>query len=476
MLFNSLEFLFFLPAVFSLYWFLCNKNLQYQNLLVVFASYIFYGWWDWRFLSLIFFSTVIDFFVGRKIYLNNISKWRKIYLCVSIFFNLSLLGFFKYYNFFIESWVGLLSTLGYEIENIWTLEIILPVGISFYTFQSMSYSLDVYYKKIKPTNDFISFASYVSFFPQLVAGPIERSTNLLPQMLSIRLFNYKQGVEGLRLIVWGIFKKVVIADSLAWRVSYCFDNYSTLDGGTLLLGLVYFGIQLYCDFSGYSDTAIGTAKLFGIELMSNFKFPFFSRNIAEFWRRWHISLYTWFKDYLYIPLGGSRNGKWVKIRNIFIIYILSSLWHGAKWTYVSYGIMHASLYLGFLLMSKNITIDSNIVAEGKRLPSFKELFQIIFTFFSVTISWAFFRSETIVTSFEYLNQLVTKFSFPNDNRGGLFYVFTMLFLDWLSRSNERSVLSTNNSIQNWIIMLVFSIIIFFFSLYNLNSKFIYYQF
>ena len=476
MLFNSLEFLFFLPIVFSLYWFLCKKNLQYQNLLVVFASYIFYGWWDWRFLSLIFLSTVIDFSVGRKIFTNENDKWRKIYLYVSILFNLSLLGFFKYYNFFIESWVDLFSIFGYNIKSVWTLKIILPVGISFYTFQSMSYSLDVYYKKIKPTNDFISFASYVSFFPQLVAGPIERSTNLLPQMLSIRLFNYKQSVEGLRLIVWGMFKKVVIADSLAWRVDYCFDNYNTLDGGTLFLGLVYFGIQLYCDFSGYSDTAIGTAKLFGIELMSNFNFPFFSRNIAEFWRRWHISLYTWFKDYLYIPLGGSRYGKWIKIRNIFIIYILSSLWHGAKWTYVSYGVMHAALYLGLLLKEKKITIDSNIVAKWKKFPSIKELFQIIFTFFSVTLSWAFFRSETIVNSFGYLNQMASNFSFPNDNRGGLFYVITMLILDWISRKNERSVLVTKSSVQNWTIILVFSLTIIFFSFYNTSSEFIYYQF
>ena len=476
MLFNSLEFLIFLPSVFILYWFVFNNNLQHQNLLVVFASYVFYGWWDWRFLSLIFLSTIVDFSVGRRIYLSQTNKIRKIYLFISILFNLSLLGFFKYYNFFVESWVDMLSVFGYSIESLWTLKIILPVGISFYTFQSMSYSFDIYYKKIKPTNDFISFASYVSFFPQLVAGPIERSTKLLPQILAIRLFNYKQGVEGLRLILWGIFKKVVIADSLAWRVGYCFDNYSTLDGGTLFLGLIYFGIQLYCDFSGYSDTAIGTAKLFGIELMSNFKFPFFSRNIAEFWRRWHISLYTWFKDYLYIPLGGSRKGKWIKIRNIFVIYILSSLWHGAKWTYVAYGIMHATLYLGFLLMSKSIKVDSNIVAKDKNFPSIKECFQIIFTFISVTFSWAFFRSESILKSFAYLTQMVTNLSLPNDNRGGLYYVIAMLILDWLSRKNERSVLFTNSFIKNWIIILVFSLVIIFFSFYNLNSEFIYYQF
>ena len=476
MLFNSLEFLIFLPTVFFFYWFVFNKSLKYQNLFILFASYVFYGWWDWRFLTLIFISTAVDFLFGKKIFYIKENSIRKFYLFLSILFNLSLLGFFKYYNFFVQSWIDLVSVFGYGVQSLWTLKIILPVGISFYTFQSMSYTLDVYNRKIIPTNDFISFASYVSFFPQLVAGPIERSTNLLPQMLAIRSFRYRQAVEGLRLILWGIFKKVVIADSLAWRVNYCFDNYNTLDGGTLLLGLIYFGIQLYCDFSGYSDTAIGTAKLFGIELMSNFNYPFFARNIAEFWRRWHISLSTWFRDYLFIPLGGSKGGKWLSIRNIFIVFIVSGFWHGPNWTFIAWGLMHAFLYLGFLLISKNSKDDPNIVAKNKILSTIRETSQVVITYLSVTFTWVFFRSETIEKSFDYLIQMVTNLSIPIDNKGGLFYVATILIFDWVLRRDERSVLLTNNLIQNWIIILAFSLIIFFFSLHHPKSEFIYYQF
>ena len=404
----------------------------------------------------------------EKIFYNKENSTRKFYLFVSIVFNLSLLCFFKYYNFFVQSWIDLVIIFGYEIQGLWTLNIILPVGISFYTFQSLSYSLDIYNRKIIPTNDFISFASYVSFFPQLVAGPIERSTNLLPQMLAIKSFRYRQAVEGLRLILWGIFKKVVIADSLAWRVNYCFDNYNTLDGGTLLLGLIYFGIQLYCDFSGYSDIAIGTAKLFGIELISNFNYPFFARNIAEFWRRWHISLSTWFRDYLFIPLGGSKGGKWLTIRNIFIVFMVSGFWHGPNWTFIAWGLMHAFLYLGFLLISKNSKDDRNIVAKNKILPIIKEASQVVITYLSVTLTWVFFRSETIEKSFDYLIQMVTNLSIPLDNKGGLFYVVTILIFDWLLRRDERSVLLTNNFIQNWIIILAFSLIIFFFHYITLS--------
>ena len=284
MLFNSIEFLLFLPIVFILYWFVFNKNLRVQNSVVLLSSYFFYGWWDYRFLSLIFLSTVVDYFIGLNIPKQSSEKKQKLLLWCSVLFNLSVLGFFKYYNFFIDSWVDLFNSLGYKLKSIWTLNIILPVGISFYTFQTMSYTIDIYRKKLEPTKDFISFASFVSFFPQLVAGPIERASNLLPQILNKREFEYEQGVQGLRLILWGLFKKVVIADSLAPMVDNIFGNYQDLGGGTLWLGAVYFAFQIYCDFSGYSDIAIGTAKLFGFELMSNFKFPYFSRNIGEFWR------------------------------------------------------------------------------------------------------------------------------------------------------------------------------------------------
>ena len=270
----------------------------------------------------------------------------------------------------------------------------LPVGISFYTFQTMSYTIDIYKKKLKPTKDFISFASFVSFFPQLVAGPIERASNLLPQILKKREFKYEQGVQGLRLILWGMFKKVVIADSLAPMVDDIFSNYQDFGGGTLWLGAIYFAFQIYCDFSGYSDMAIGTSKLFGFELMSNFKFPYFSRNIGEFWRRWHISLSTWFRDYLYIPLGGSQEGKWKSIRNIFIIFLVSGFWHGANWTFIFWGLFHSILFLPSFIFNTNRKYTTSIIAENTIIPSPKELFQVGSTFILVTIGWVFFRSGT----------------------------------------------------------------------------------
>ena len=333
MLFNSFEFLIFLSTVFILYWFVFNKNLRVQNSLIVISSYVFYSFWDYRFLSLIILSTIIDFSIGLNIPKYKSNKVRKLLLWSSVIFNVSVLGFFKYYNFFIDSWIDLFSLVGYEIKSVWTLNIILPVGISFYTFQTISYIIDIYKGKIKPTEDFISFAFFVSYFPQLVAGPIERATNLLPQITRKREFKYEQGVQGLRLILLGMLKKVVIADSLAPIVDDIFSNYQDFDGGVLWLGAVYFAFQIYCDFSGYSDIAIGTSKLFGFEIMSNFKFPYFSRNIGEFWRRWHISLSTWFRDYLYIPLGGSQKGRLVSIRNIVIIFLVSGFWHGASCSY-----------------------------------------------------------------------------------------------------------------------------------------------
>ncbi|MDC1365328.1 MBOAT family protein, partial [Algibacter sp.] len=337
MLFNSLEFFIFLSVVFILYWFVFKKHLKAQNILLLVASYVFYGIWDWRFLSLILLSTIVDYFVGIKIDSNTDKQLRKRWLWVSVLFNVGLLGFFKYYNFFVDSWIDMFSIMGYTMESTWTLKVILPVGISFYTFQTMSYSFDIYYKKLKPTTNFLSFAAFVSFFPQLVAGPIERASNLLHQITNKRTFNYNQSVSGLKLIFWGLFKKIVIADALAPIVDDIFANYSTYPASTLILGVTLFSFQVYGDFSGYSDIAIGTAKLFGIELMSNFKFPNFSRNVAEYWQRWHVSLSTWFRHYIYIPLGGSRGSKLKSVRNICIIFLVSGFWHGANWTFIFWG-------------------------------------------------------------------------------------------------------------------------------------------
>ena len=478
MLFNSIEYLLFLPTVFILYWFVFNKDLRLQNLLIFISSYFFYGWWDWRFLSLIFLSTVVDYFVGLKIHKSQDQKVKKIYLWVSVLCNLGLLGFFKYFNFFIDSWIDLLGSFGYEQKSVWTLNVILPVGISFYTFQTMSYSFDIYYKKLKPTKDFISFASFVSFFPQLVAGPIERASNLMPQILTKRVFKYEQGVQGLRLILWGMFKKVVIADSLGIRVDRIFDNYQTMDGGALLLGLVYFSFQIYCDFSGYSDIAIGTAKLFGIEIMSNFKFPYFSRDIGEFWRRWHISLSSWFRDYLYIPFGGSKGGKWMSIKNIFIIFIVSGFWHGANWTFIMWGLTHALLYIPLFLIGKNRQYTTNVVAKNNWFPSIKELFQMGMTFFSTTIAWVFFRSESISDSFNYLILMVSKFSIPTYERFGIVFVFILVLVvfDWIMRKNERNPINIQNKYTRWIMYIVLIyLIISYFNIID-TTQFIYFQF
>ena len=472
MLFNSIEFLLFLPIVFVLYWFVFNKSLRIQNTLILVSSYLFYGWWDFRFLSLIILSTVVDYIIGLNIPKQESPKKQKLLLWSSVLFNLFVLGFFKYYNFFIESWVKLFSEVGYEIQSTWTLNIILPVGISFYTFQSMSYVIDIYNKRLEPTKDIISFASYVSFFPQLVAGPIERATNLLPQIMKKREFQYKQGVQGLRLILWGMFKKVVIADSLAPIVDNTFSNYQDFGGGTLWLGLIYFSFQIYCDFSGYSDIAIGTSKLFGFELMSNFKFPYFSRNIGEFWRRWHISLSTWFRDYLYIPLGGSKQGKWKSGRNIFIIFLVSGFWHGANWTFIFWGLFHSFLFLPSFIFKTNRKYISSIIGENTLLPTPKEFLQVIITFLLVTVGWVFFRSETLLDSFNYLNQMAFDLNFPNKERDGIIYVLLLLILDFFIRKNERIEIYYFK--YDWLFFSILLILIL--EKFGNYKEFIYYQF
>ena len=475
MLFNSIEFLLFLPTVFILYWFVFHKNLKFQNLLILLSSYLFYGWWDYRFLSLIFLSTVVDYIIGLNIPKQYSEKNQKLLLWSSILFNLSVLGFFKYYNFFIDSWIDLFRSVGYEIKSVWTLNIILPVGISFYTFQTMSYTIDVYRKKLRPTKDFISFATFVSFFPQLVAGPIERASNLLPQILKKRDFEYEQGVQGLRLILWGMFKKVVIADSLAPLVNEIFRDYELLDGGALWLGVFYFAFQIYCDFSGYSDIAIGTAKLFGFEIMSNFKFPYFSRNIGEFWRRWHISLSTWFRDYLYIPLGGSRDGKFKSIRNIFIIFLVSGFWHGSNWTFIFWGLFHSILFIPSFILNTNRKYTTSIIAENTFLPSLKEFIQVGTTFLLVAIGWVFFRSETIGDSFGYLNHMIFDFSIPTKYRSGVISVMIFVSIEYLIKKDERLNLRLfNNHVLNYVLYSI--ILLFIVANFYKNSEFIYFQF
>ncbi|MEM6515210.1 MAG: MBOAT family O-acyltransferase [Bacteroidota bacterium] len=406
MLFNSIDFAIFLPIVFLLYWFVTNKNLKLQNLLIVVASYVFYGWWDCRFLSLIVFSTVVDYTVGRQLRNEENQLKRKILLWTSILVNLGFLGFFKYYNFFLGNFITAFSFFGQDIQAN-SLNIILPVGISFYTFQTLSYTIDVYKRKLEPTQDFITFSAFVSFFPQLVAGPIERATNLLPQFYNKRSFDYSKAVDGMRQILWGLFKKIVIADNCAEFANQIFNNSADMSGSTLVLGAIFFTFQIYGDFSGYSDIAIGTSRLFGFNLMQNFNFPYFSRDIAEFWRRWHISLSTWFRDYLYIPLGGSRGGTRMKVRNTFIIFIVSGFWHGANWTFIVWGALNAIYFLPLLLTNNNRN-NLKTVAQGKSLPSLKDISFMLLTFSLTVFAWIFFRAENITHALGYVSEIFSK--------------------------------------------------------------------
>lgn len=480
MLFNSLDFAIFLPVVFALYWAL-NKNLKAQNLLVVLASYVFYGWWDWRFLSLIVFSTLVDYSVGLALGNERAPTKRKILLWISIGVNLGLLGFFKYYNFFLDNFVTAFSFFGQDISTR-SLDIVLPVGISFYTFQTLSYAIDVYNRKLEPTSNFVAFAAYVSFFPQLVAGPIERATQFLPQFLQKRRFNYPQAVDGMRQILWGLFKKMVIADNCATFANMAFANSDTYPGSALLLGALFFTFQIYGDFSGYSDIAIGTARLFGFRLMQNFAFPYFSRDIAEFWRRWHISLSTWFRDYLYIPLGGSHGGKWKSIRNVFIIFIVSGFWHGANWTFVVWGALNAAYFLPLMLTKRN-RMHLDVVAADSWFPGFKDFLRMLGTFLITVLAWVFFRAESIAHALEYLSNIFseTLFDNPSLNTAGFLVIMLMILMtgvEWLGRKDQFGI---EKLALNWPVWLRWSfygsivmLIILFAS--TEETPFIYFQF
>lgn len=442
MLFNSFEFLVFFPIVFLLYWFVFQKNLKAQNAFILVVSYVFYGWWDWRFLGLIAFSSVLDYICGIQIGDSTDSVKRKIYLGISMAINLGLLGFFKYFNFFIDSTIQMLNSVGFQ-ANPYSLQLILPVGISFYTFQTMSYTIDIYRRQLEPTKDPVAFFAYVSFFPQLVAGPIERASNLLPQFFKKRFFEESMAMDGMRQILWGLFMKVVIADNCAVFVNQAFINPETQPASNLLIGAVFFSFQIYGDFGGYSNIAIGTGKLLGFNLMQNFAFPYFSRDIAEFWRRWHISLSTWFRDYVYIPLGGSKGTKFQSIRNIFVIFLVSGFWHGANWTFVVWGGIHAALFIPLYLFGKN-RVNIGIVAQNKVLPGFYELGQMLVTFSLVTLGWVFFRSTSIGETMIYFNNLFSFsiFSKPQmDPRVYLFSAIVVLFmiLEWGGRREEFAI-------------------------------------
>jgi len=482
MLFNSIDFAVFLPIVFLLYWFVCNKDIRHQNFLIVVSSYTFYGWWNWKFLSLIIFSTIVDYSIGLALRTEQKEQKRRLLLWASVIVNLGILGFFKYCNFFIENFTAAFSFFGHHIEAS-SLNLILPVGISFYTFQTLSYTIDVYRKRLEPTTDFISFSAFVSFFPQLVAGPIERASNLVPQFNQERTFNYGNAVDGLRQILWGLFKKVVIADNCAQFVNIIFQNPELHTGSALLIGAVLFSFQIYGDFSGYSDIAIGTARLFGFNLKKNFAFPYFSRDIAEFWRRWHISLSTWFRDYLYIPLGGSRGSLPFKIRNVFIIFVVSGFWHGASWNFIVWGMLNAVFFLPLLVFKRNRS-NLDVVAAGRRLPSFTELHQIIATFGLTTIAWIFFRAESIRDALLYLERMFSAslFAIPNFNKKTDFLILSFLLvffivLEWKGRAKEYAIehfgVNANKTLV-WGFYLILCQLIFLFQ--GEQQQFIYFQF
>ncbi len=482
MLFNSFEFVIFLPIVFLLYWFVF-KGRQAQNLFIVVASYVFYGWWAWRFLVLIFITTLLSFLSGLLIEkYRDKAKW----ICgTNIAINIGILCYYKYVNFFANNLEALINQLGYQLDWV-TLDIILPVGISFYTFQALSYTIDVYRRDTKATTDFIAFTSFISFFPQLVAGPIERSTNLLPQFLKPRRFDYTDAVIGMRQILWGFFKKLIIADNCAQLANSIFDNYQDCNASLLLLGAIFFTFQIYGDFSGYSDIAIGTARLFGINLMKNFNLPYFSRDIAEFWRRWHISLNKWFIDYVYIPLGGSRGTKTIVIRNILIVFCLSGLWHGANWTFVVWGLYNGIIIAALTLLNLNQK-RSTIISESRLFPPFKEIGQIVLTFALVVVGWIIFRAEDMTQAIGYIVGLCDSsiiFS-PNFRDLGLSFIqitFTLFFvvllqlIDWGQRKQEFGLEISNVKYRfiRWSIYVIFLLIFSVFA--GGQEEFIYFQF
>lgn len=487
MLFNSIEFLIYLPIVFLLYWFVFNRKVKLQNFFIVIVSYLFYGWWDWRFLILIAFTSFCSWLSGvaiGKVRDGNdsvskdtlsVRKKCKWITGINIFLNLAILGFFKYFNFFVDNFVEAFSLLGITLHKS-TLQIILPVGISFYTFQALSYTIDVYRRRLEPTKDIVAFFAFVSFFPQLVAGPIERATNLLVQFYKPRSFTYDNAVDGMRQIIWGFFKKMVIADNCALVVDDVFSNHTNYSASTLVLGAVLFAFQIYGDFSGYSDIAIGTARLFGITLRQNFNYPYFSKNIIDFWRRWHISLNTWFVDYVYIPLGGSREGLYKHIRNILVIFLLSGLWHGANWTFVIWGIYHGLLFIPLLLISKNKQFDS---------ISFHYVISMLITFGFVTLGWIIFRAETLSIAFDYIANIfsgsllkVPKVSGANNVTAmlALAFISVLLVVEWVNR-NKPFGLDIQNIQSSFVRYSIYAGIIFSIYFFGADSSnFIYFQF
>lgn len=458
-----------------------NKNLKLQNLLLLVASYYFYACWDWRFMFLLMFSTFLDYYTGLKIEESKNQNLRKFWLWLSVGINLGFLGFFKYYNFFAESFAEMLQNFGLQV-NPWTLKVILPVGISFYTFHGLSYVLDIYFKRIKAERNFVEYAVFVSFFPLLVAGPIERATHLLPQIKVKREFSYEKAVDGMRQILWGLFKKMVIADNCAVFANQIFANSATASGSELVLGALFFTFQIYGDFSGYSDIALGTARLFGIDLLRNFAFPYFSRDIAEFWRRWHISLSSWFRDYLYIPLGGSKGGNWMRIRNTFAIFLVSGFWHGANWTFIIWGFLNALFIMPSIILKTNRN-NLEIVAMNKLIPSLRDVFNILLTFSLTVFAWIFFRAESVHHAIEYIVGIfnASLFTIPDVKTAAyatLILIAFFMLIEWIDREHQFALQDFLVKKPRFIRWLFYGFIILLIGLFlqTHETPFIYFQF
>lgn len=478
MLFNSLNFLFFFTFVYFTYWVILNNKTKSQNIFLLITSYSFYAFWDWRFLFLLVFSILLDFYTGIKISKGKTTYSKKIWLWLSIIINLGFLGLFKYFNFFIETFSNLLMILGLKV-NALTLKIILPVGISFYTFHGLSYVIDVYKEKIKPEKKFTDYSLFVCFFPLLVAGPIERATHLLPQIKKNRHFDYDKTIIALKQILWGLFKKVVIADQCAIYANQIFENHSELSGSTLLLGAIMFTFQIYGDFSGYTDIALGTSRLLGFELLQNFNYPYFSRNISEFWRRWHISLSSWFKDYIYIPLGGNKGSLMKKIRNTLIIFLISGFWHGANWTFILWGLLNG-FYITISIFLNDIKPKKDINSDYIEKLNFKELISILSTFFLIVISWIIFRAENLSKAYKYISNIFNKtlFTLPTIKPvQTIILLLIFVLFEWNGRKNEFAIENTmvkSNRIVRWTFFYTLIFIIFYFS--GHEEQFIYFQF
>jgi alginate O-acetyltransferase complex protein AlgI len=465
MLFNSISFLIFATTVFGLYWFGCGRNVKAQNLLLITASAVFYGWWDWRFLGLIAVTCFLTYGAGifEAQRLDRGKPPSKTIVVLSLAVNLGILVFFKYCNFFIDSAANLLDALGFAADFP-TLHIILPVGISFYTFMALSYTIDVYEGKIKPERDPILFFAYITFFPQLLAGPIGRAPEMLPQFRLPRVFDNALAVDGCRQFLWGLFKKVVIADECAILTDRLFGSYGEFPGSMLLLGAFMYAIQIYCDFSGYSDMAIGTGKVFGIRLRQNFACPYFATNIGDFWRRWHMSLTTWFRDYVYIPLGGSHCNLGRVVFNTWVVFLLSGLWHGAAWNFVIWGAVHAALLSFFVLWKRT----------GLKLPAFLGW---LVTMPFVMLAWVFFRAASCDAACGYLGRMFSSslLTLPRQYLSMMPWIACFLAVEWLQRKKEHALrLPFRSRPLRWAIYLVVAAICLAYQ--KRTGNFIYFQF